>query len=83
VAWIDLEPFLDYNYSKVKIMSDTPERKGKCPRCNKAFTFVSLDQHKPFPFCCQRCKDIDLGKWVLGQYVISEKDIGSEETDAS
>ena len=53
-------------------MSENAERNGRCPRCGKEYFFVSLDQHKPFPFCSQRCRDIDLGKWILEQYTISE-----------
>jgi hypothetical protein len=26
--------------------------------------------HKPFPFCSDRCRDIDLGNWLTGKYVI-------------
>jgi endogenous inhibitor of DNA gyrase (YacG/DUF329 family) len=24
-----------------------------------------------FPFCSERCRTIDLGKWASGQYVVS------------
>jgi endogenous inhibitor of DNA gyrase (YacG/DUF329 family) len=39
-----------------------------CPICRKP---VQLDD--PFmPFCSDRCRLIDLGKWASGEYVISE-----------
>jgi len=38
----------------------------KCPICKKN---VKLDD--PFmPFCSDRCKEIDLGNWATGKYVI-------------
>ena len=39
----------------------------KCPICKKA-----VQPDGPwFPFCSDRCKLIDLGKWASGEYVIS------------
>jgi len=33
---------------------------------------VELREQAPFrPFCCKRCKLIDLGRWFDGSYVIS------------
>jgi len=33
-----------------------------CPICKKP-------PQKPFaPFCCQRCADVDLGRWLKGSY---------------
>jgi len=26
-----------------------------------------------FPFCSERCRTIDLGKWASGQYVVSSQ----------
>lgn len=41
--------------------------KNKCPICK---TPVGQDV-KTFPFCSDRCKQIDLGKWLDGKYIIS------------
>ena len=38
-----------------------------CPNCKQAVTATSAD----FPFCSERCRLIDLGKWASGQYVVS------------
>lgn len=38
-----------------------------CPTCKKAVAGDNPD----FPFCSERCRLIDLGKWASGQYVIS------------
>lgn len=46
------------------------KKKGKslrCPTCRK----IVLAKEEYFPFCSQRCRTIDLGKWVSGGYVIS------------
>jgi endogenous inhibitor of DNA gyrase (YacG/DUF329 family) len=26
-----------------------------------------------FPFCSERCREMDLGKWASGQYVVSSQ----------
>ena len=41
--------------------------KLRCPTCRKP---VKQDD-KEFPFCSDRCRLIDLGKWASGAYVIS------------
>ena len=38
-----------------------------CPICKKAVEATGED----FPFCSDRCRVIDLGKWASGGYVIS------------
>ena len=39
----------------------------RCPTCRKLVT----RQDPEFPFCSERCRLIDLGKWASGGYVIS------------
>ena len=39
----------------------------KCPICKKPVHKENAD----FPFCSDRCRLIDLGKWASGAYVIS------------
>jgi len=41
--------------------------KLKCPICKKPTDKANPD----FPFCSDRCRLIDLGKWASGAYVIS------------
>jgi endogenous inhibitor of DNA gyrase (YacG/DUF329 family) len=41
--------------------------KLRCPICKKPVTATDPE----FPFCSERCRTIDLGKWASGQYVIS------------
>jgi uncharacterized protein len=45
-----------------------------CPICNNKTT---REENPWRPFCSERCKLIDLGKWVTGDYKIE----GTEETD--
>lgn len=41
--------------------------KLRCPICRNPVKSSDPD----FPFCSERCRTIDLGKWASGQYVIS------------
>jgi len=46
-----------------------PKRSPKlrCPICKKAVKRTNPD----FPFCSDRCRIIDLGKWASGDYKIT------------
>jgi uncharacterized protein len=39
----------------------------KCPICKKPVKSNDAE----FPFCSDRCRKIDLGKWASGAYVIA------------
>jgi endogenous inhibitor of DNA gyrase (YacG/DUF329 family) len=54
-----------------------PKRSPKlrCPICKKTVKRTNPD----FPFCCDRCRLIDLGKWASGSYVISSPVTDAEE----
>ena len=41
--------------------------KLRCPICRKRVKSSDAE----FPFCSERCRTIDLGKWASGAYVIS------------
>jgi uncharacterized protein len=49
--------------------------KLRCPICKKATKTADTD----FPFCSERCRLIDLGKWASGAYVISSPVDDAEE----
>ena len=49
-------------------------RSLRCPTCRK----IVLRAEPDFPFCSERCRLIDLGKWASGAYVISSP---IQETD--
>jgi endogenous inhibitor of DNA gyrase (YacG/DUF329 family) len=48
----------------------------KCPSCKKKTEWGD----NPFrPFCSERCRLIDLGKWASGEYIIEGKSEDDEE----
>jgi endogenous inhibitor of DNA gyrase (YacG/DUF329 family) len=49
-----------------------PKKKPLALRCPICRTLV-LRTQEDFPFCSDRCRTIDLGKWASGGYVISTK----------
>jgi uncharacterized protein len=49
--------------------------KLKCPICKKPVKSATPD----FPFCSERCRLIDLGKWASGAYVITSPVTDAEE----
>ncbi|MEL6648841.1 MAG: DNA gyrase inhibitor YacG [Pseudomonadota bacterium] len=49
-----------------------------CPICRK----VADPRYRPF--CSKRCADIDLGKWMRGDYALaSEEPLDPEEAEAA
>ena len=49
--------------------------KLRCPICKKTVKAGEPD----FPFCRDRCRSIDLGKWATGAYVIPSSEIDEAE----
>ncbi|MEQ8598451.1 MAG: DNA gyrase inhibitor YacG [Devosia sp.] len=47
-------------------MAESPQK--KCPICGKPM----VEEFKPF--CSRRCADIDLNRWLTGNYVIPARD---------
>lgn len=39
----------------------------RCPICGKSF---EPSQSTAMPFCCPRCRDIDLGRWLSERYTV-------------
>lgn len=54
--------------------------KVKCPICKKETAWEGNEYR---PFCSERCKLIDLGKWASGEYRIAgeKKDNETQEGD--
>ena len=44
--------------------------RGRCQICGKPFEVARLDDLPSFPFCSDRCKLVDLGRWIDGDYAI-------------
>jgi endogenous inhibitor of DNA gyrase (YacG/DUF329 family) len=50
---------------------------NNCPTCKKQVT----PQDNPFrPFCSERCKLIDLDKWVSEEYCVPGKSVPTERS---
>lgn len=43
-----------------------------CPHCKKPSLFSSENPYRPF--CCERCRLIDLGKWANEEYKVESKE---------
>jgi endogenous inhibitor of DNA gyrase (YacG/DUF329 family) len=49
----------------------------KCPTCSKRIEWGD----NPFrPFCSERCKLIDLGRWVSEEYRVPGKTVTTEQS---
>ena len=46
---------------------DSKKKILRCPTCKTIVT----EKDEDFPFCSDRCRQIDLGKWASGVYKIS------------
>ena len=47
----------------------------KCPICGKPAVAASK------PFCSERCRDVDLNRWLSGKYVIPGRETDPEDAD--
>ena len=57
-------------------MSATLEAMAACPICRKSVQ--ARAKNASFPFCSERCRQVDLGKWLNEEYALP-----AEEADAS
>lgn len=49
-----------------------------CPHCQKKFEYYSSEFR---PFCCEKCRMIDLGHWLSESYTVPASKISPEEAD--
>ncbi len=63
-------------------MSATKPPVVSCPQCGKEHVWDTANRYRPF--CCERCKMIDLGKWANEDYRVEvrERDAGDQEAQA-
>lgn len=52
-------------------------RSLRCPICRQ----IVLKSEPEFPFCSDRCRTIDLGKWASGAYVVSSPAYDVDESE--
>jgi uncharacterized protein len=55
--------------------------RGRCPTCGKPFEIERIDELPGFPFCSERCKLVDLGRWIDGAYSIPGPSTPEPEPD--
>lgn len=56
--------------------------KVKCPTCGRECEYSDKNPYRPF--CCERCRLIDLGAWAEGKYSIKDKPMeGDDDLDIS
>ncbi|MBN8960027.1 MAG: DNA gyrase inhibitor YacG [Rhizobiales bacterium] len=46
-----------------------------CPICGKP----AMPESRPF--CSERCRDVDLNRWLSGSYVVPGRDTDPEDAD--
>jgi endogenous inhibitor of DNA gyrase (YacG/DUF329 family) len=46
-------------------------KKVHCPICERAMDTQGPKEWPDWPFCCKRCKLVDLGRWLGGAYCIA------------
>ncbi|MEL6227592.1 MAG: DNA gyrase inhibitor YacG [Pseudomonadota bacterium] len=48
-------------------------RKSRCPICNAE----TVQAYRPF--CSKRCADIDLGRWLGGNYAVPDRAVNEDD----
>lgn len=53
-----------------------------CPHCGREMEWDTSNRFRPF--CSERCKLVDLGKWANEEYRVEQRaqDSGNQETQA-
>lgn len=49
----------------------------ECPSCHEPVP--QAPENRCFPFCSQRCRTIDLGRWLNGEYRIAVSHEGEDD----
>lgn len=47
-------------------------KRARCPTCKKSFEAVEEREAVNLPFCSERCRLLDLHKWLSGEYSIPQ-----------
>jgi uncharacterized protein len=47
-----------------------------CPVCSKKLQIEKMQDLPTFPFCSDRCRLVDLGRWIDGAYAIPGREAG-------
>ena len=46
-------------------------RETKCPTCKGTVPAEPEARTRDFPFCSERCRLVDLGRWLSGEYRVA------------
>lgn len=46
--------------------------RGRCPTCSKSYEIETINKLPSFPFCSDRCRLVDLGRWIDGTYAVPD-----------
>ena len=57
--------------------------KLECPTCHRVMQVQRLEDLRTFPFCSERCKMVDLGRWLQGDFRIPGEDLEPEDSEES
>jgi len=55
--------------------------RARCPRCRKPVDTAPGKRPRDFPFCSERCRLLDLNKWLSGEYRIPAAAAGPHGAD--
>lgn len=55
-------------------------RQLTCPICDKTLDAV-ITESSTFPFCSERCRNVDLLRWCKGEYAIVEPLTADPQTE--
>lgn len=64
-------------------VTTAPVKHVRCPTCGGASVYAPSNPFRPF--CCERCKQIDLGAWASEQFAMpadTQPDDGSADPTA-
>ena len=53
----------------------------RCPICSKGIQIATIDELPSFPFCSDRCRLIDLGRWADGSYTVPDSKVRQNAGD--
>lgn len=51
-----------------------------CPVCRKPVPPAAEGRRSPRPFCSDRCRQVDLGRWLTGAYAVP---VAKEDEEAA
>ena len=52
----------------------------QCPVCGKTF---ESSESSALPFCSQRCRDVDLGRWLGEEYAMPMNRVTKDDPEAA